>query len=311
MRVLAGPFVGEFGIELCMWHGWLRKLKTQLGPDTDMRVVGFPGHEVLYHDFADSWRGLTEPVDQDLGRGCTNVGHDWYELAKAHADEWLKEMEPGQAGIDLLIPSLVTEQRYLRGTRGGGRNGLYKRLQWEYTGPRLEGLVMVVPRHRINHNREPGGGVEKVNFGEQKWEGLVNWLVDEGYQVVLTGLSTGCCLKDFNHPSVLNRIGYSLNEQVNWMNQAQFGISSYTGVFPLYLQCCLPSICFGPPDGIHHINQVFNPLRTPYRFHGELGFSPPLERVTHWVKEFVTTDLPRFEHHIATNLGISREDYLV
>lgn len=48
-RLVAGPWVGEFGWELMSWQGYLRKL----APDYDeITVCGPENHEALYSDFA-------------------------------------------------------------------------------------------------------------------------------------------------------------------------------------------------------------------------------------------------------------------
>ena len=50
--LLAGPWVGEFGYELCQWQGFVRKLSREYD---DTIVVSRPGHEVLYSDFCSKY----------------------------------------------------------------------------------------------------------------------------------------------------------------------------------------------------------------------------------------------------------------
>ena len=50
--LLAGPWVGEFGYELCQWQGFIRKMSR----DYDKTIVASrPGHEVLYSDFCSEY----------------------------------------------------------------------------------------------------------------------------------------------------------------------------------------------------------------------------------------------------------------
>ena len=42
MKIFAGPFIGEFGWELMFWHGWLRKLKEEVYPNSHYIVSSFP-----------------------------------------------------------------------------------------------------------------------------------------------------------------------------------------------------------------------------------------------------------------------------
>ena len=59
MKIFAGPFIGEFGWELMFWHGWLRKLKEEVYPNSHFIVSSFPGREPLY-EFADEYISLPD-----------------------------------------------------------------------------------------------------------------------------------------------------------------------------------------------------------------------------------------------------------
>ena len=59
MKIFAGPFIGEFGWELVFWHGWLRKIKREIYPDSYFIVSSFPGREPLY-EFADEFINLPD-----------------------------------------------------------------------------------------------------------------------------------------------------------------------------------------------------------------------------------------------------------
>lgn len=55
MNYFFGPFIGEFGWELCYWHGWLRMIKYKYFKTGDkMFVSSFPGRYPLY-EFADKF----------------------------------------------------------------------------------------------------------------------------------------------------------------------------------------------------------------------------------------------------------------
>lgn len=55
MNYFFGPFIGEFGYELCYWHGWLRMIKQKYFKKGDkMFVSSFPGRYPLY-EFADKF----------------------------------------------------------------------------------------------------------------------------------------------------------------------------------------------------------------------------------------------------------------
>lgn len=52
MDLIAGPFIGEFGWELCAWQGVLRAM----APNYEKIIIyGKPGHQYLYEDFMDEY----------------------------------------------------------------------------------------------------------------------------------------------------------------------------------------------------------------------------------------------------------------
>ena len=59
MRYFAGPFIGEFGWELCYWHGWLRRIKHEFLPDQELIVSSYPGRYPFY-EFASEFIKLPE-----------------------------------------------------------------------------------------------------------------------------------------------------------------------------------------------------------------------------------------------------------
>jgi len=51
MKILAGPWIGEFGWELFCWQGYVRSLKSILNAE-EVVAITRPGRELLYSDFA-------------------------------------------------------------------------------------------------------------------------------------------------------------------------------------------------------------------------------------------------------------------
>lgn len=59
MRYFAGPFIGEFGWELCYWQGWLRKIKKDFLQKDELIICSYPGRYPLY-EFADKFLELPQ-----------------------------------------------------------------------------------------------------------------------------------------------------------------------------------------------------------------------------------------------------------
>lgn len=69
MKLLAGPFCGEFGHELFCWQGFIRRLAKDY---EKTEVICREGNEILYEDFAD--RVISYPCDnyETDGHRCKN-----------------------------------------------------------------------------------------------------------------------------------------------------------------------------------------------------------------------------------------------
>lgn len=57
--LLVGPWLGEFGWELCQWQGYARKVAKEGGYD-NVVVSSYPGHEGMYADFMTKYIPIPE-----------------------------------------------------------------------------------------------------------------------------------------------------------------------------------------------------------------------------------------------------------
>ena len=49
-NILFGPFLGEFGWELCYWQGWVRKF-SKFYSNSKIFIASHPKSYPLYHDY--------------------------------------------------------------------------------------------------------------------------------------------------------------------------------------------------------------------------------------------------------------------
>ena len=71
--LLAGPWIGEFGYELCQWQGLVRR---EARKHDHVTVVTYPGHEGMYRDVTDDIRPLPKWfTDKKLDQNCFNIFH--------------------------------------------------------------------------------------------------------------------------------------------------------------------------------------------------------------------------------------------
>ena len=60
--VIFGPFIGEFGWELCYWHGWIRKFSKQFN-NSKIVVSSFKRSYPLYQDFVDEFVPISDELN--------------------------------------------------------------------------------------------------------------------------------------------------------------------------------------------------------------------------------------------------------
>src|SRR5215471_10441179 len=106
----AGPWVGEFGWELCCWQGWLRR-RAHLGD----RIIASsrPGHEALYEDFAIDFVPFVPPPGEANCYWRDGVAADSFSYLVPKGTKWLNP----SAGVHYRFKygcPYVPNQSYIR-----------------------------------------------------------------------------------------------------------------------------------------------------------------------------------------------------
>lgn len=158
-RLVAGPWVGEFGWELMSWQGYLRKLSK--GYD-EVVVCGPSGHDVLYGDFCTEYIGFDTIARKSTWK-ASNVQNPM-EVSKTRRH--LDGMEGDRVRPERLIP--INEQEFIR----------YGDPNREPPGSRFDVVVHARMRHDVNRHR---------NWPPERWEQLVERLASEGITVGAIG----------------------------------------------------------------------------------------------------------------------------
>ncbi len=88
MDLIAGPFFGEFGWELCAWQGVIRVMSKNYDHTI---VYGLPGHQYLYEDFMDEYIEF-DPKGTEPNMWMNNG--DNFELPMHHrGSRWIKPQQ--------------------------------------------------------------------------------------------------------------------------------------------------------------------------------------------------------------------------
>ena len=106
----AGPWVGEFGWELCCWQAWLRG-RARRGD----RIIACsrPGHEALYEDFAIDFVPFVPPPGEANGYSREGVTADSFRHLVPKGAGWLNP----SAGVGHILKGgcpYVPDQTYIR-----------------------------------------------------------------------------------------------------------------------------------------------------------------------------------------------------
>lgn len=218
----------------------------------DFFAASFADRSLLYQDHAYFWPHeayWSGYIDPDAGDSFMNHGFSrdrYFSLAGAFAAAVQDKVGP----VDMLIPA-----PYLPIPVERARQRPQHFIPLGQEVKRQDNLVMVFPRHR--RARE-----EFRNWGQPKWVELVEWLLGQGKQVVLSGHPNGACLVEFKPPGVTNIIGAPLEKVVWWLRRVKYAVSQQSGTCSLSLLARCPLLSFGMESIQLRIELWENPLKT-------------------------------------------------
>jgi len=248
MKVLLGPFCGEIGWELCYWQAHGRWLKKVL-PDYDIIPITFKGRQSFYRDYADYIVFHAGRITNSFGKlNCYNAdGFSRYEYFK-YVEKLLNKH---QAYTAFTVPNhngrfyIPKDKMIFESFKPQSRDLLEKFIKVEDV---RHPAVMVFPRHK---------GDER-DWGEEKWECLVDRLIYEGYFVVIAGIKSFSCLAYYEREnSVVNLIKlradimHSLDLTIYYMDLCNFAIGSQSFLPILSMHQKVPTLVWGAEEERH------------------------------------------------------------
>ena len=85
--VIFGPFIGEFGWELCYWHGWLRKFSNEF-KNSKIIASSYAKSYPLYHDFVHEFVPLSKKLEEKK-YSCAGYFPDFSIMNNQEKNEFL------------------------------------------------------------------------------------------------------------------------------------------------------------------------------------------------------------------------------
>jgi ADP-heptose:LPS heptosyltransferase len=246
-RLVAGPWVGEFGWELMSWQGLVRKRAR--GYD-EIIVCSRKGHEELYADFADKYIPHSLCGVKDCWRMKADEPAKLAKL-RAHVNDL-----PG----DLMQPKGLVPASAQEFIRFGDPGHVSK-------------------YDLIIHAREPIGKRKHHAYPLEYWETIVHEMVGQG--------TTVACIGTEAHlpPGAIDLRGLPLRYVVDVMSSCLGVAGPSSGPMHLASLCGARHIVWTDRAYYSAIRghnrqryeRVWNPLRTPCRVIDEHGWHPKPE----------------------------------
>lgn len=252
--LLCGPWVGEFGWELFCWQGHLRNLSKDFD---EVKVIGRPGHELLYEDFC------SEYIEYDPKNTMTNM---FFCENYIHPEK--------------LINS-IPHTHYIKGIFNIGINytgkklydnrGLFRQQKFiKYTNRDIS--TIKYEYDIIFHCRNKKTGSER-NWDKKKWEELKR---------ILPSDKKICCIG--NHESFYiegtdDLRGITLSELSNLFNQSKIIVGPSSGPMHFASLCGLKHLVWSSNFNKLRYEKEWNPLNTEVIFYDYGEWDPDVEEI--------------------------------
>lgn len=260
-KIIAGPWVGEFGWELFGWQGYLRYLsKTN---EDQIVVISRPGHRHLYNDFC------VEFIEYDPGGQETDASTLRDELNRDKINQVIEDYK--SKGYE-----------HLKGSNSYyGENQSFVQFGYNDFCDVIEKFDILL------HARSTDKcGTNYRNWPDIKWAQLCMKLSD--YKIGFIGSKEGS--KNFNE---IDLRGLRLSMLCYIMRHAKVIVGPSSGPMHLASLCSTPHVVWSAKNTVALIDNrkryetEWNPLKTKVNFIDEEGWDPNVETVYNKIIEFL------------------------
>jgi len=249
--LLAGPWVGEFGWELFCWQGHLRFLSKKYNK---ILVIGRPGQEFLYKDFASKYYSFNSPTsDANMWNGTVNQTELNELIKNVKYDIRLVPFNLGYGydnGNVAIIDEKFNQQEFIK-YKSDSINKSYD--------------IIIHPR-----NKTLGSG---RNWSIDNWQKLVDLLLKQ-YTVAIIGNSEAYKLK-----GVDDYRNVSIEDTISLLNRAKLVVGQSSGPLHLASLCGTPHFVWSEEYNRMRYTTHWNPHNTKVFFHSKMGWNPTFEYI--------------------------------
>jgi len=259
--LLAGPWVGEFGWELFCWQGFIRKQSKQYDKTI---VIGRPGNEALYSDFADEY------IEFDPESFKT----DAWNCAGAKSAKDIIDKTPHTTH---LSGHFDIGMRYTH-------NGVVDTKNLFFNGQEFHKYLTdedQIGYNLILHCRNKSTGADR-NWGKGQWEELVKLLPDT---------ISICCIGNseaFHIEGTDDSRGISLSKLITVMNKSMLIVGPSSGPMHMASLCGLKHLVWSTDYNRVRYEKDWNPFDTKVIFYSEGDWNPKPEAIKELIVKEIT-----------------------
>lgn len=262
MKLLAGPWIGEFGWELFCWQAYIRSLKSILNAE-EVVAVTRPGREFIYSDFA---KVDTMEVAGDADRNkCKGVNiedlisklKDSYPhhtiLSPFHADYKGKPVD-----MDIEGSKVVVDPKFVK-------LGNYP----------IEDYPVILHARARNHRSQD-------NWPQEKWDEVGFYLKEKGISYA--------CIGSLNESILVSGAkdlrGLPISESVNYLAGAKVTVGPSSGAMCLATLCKCPLLVWSGNGGVkNRFENTWNPFNNQINYLD--GWHPSTESVVNHLEKIL------------------------
>lgn len=258
-KLLAGPFIGEFGWELFLWQGAIRKLAENYD---EIIISSRPGHEYLYKDFYTKFVPF-DPKSYDC---------DCMLCWKAHGIEDFFLKYNGNCDILFLGKSVPSShsQKYIESLE-------HKYIKYgEKSKNKAYDIVIHARDFKI------GNSYKTERNGNIDYSKIVNHF--KNLKIASIGLSGLSKLI----PGTDNKMDLNLHELANILTNSNVIIGPSSGPIHYASLCDCSQVVWTIPQNRHRFEKTWNPFSVKSKVIDEHGWSPPEEKIIENVERMLS-----------------------
>lgn len=260
-KLIAGPWVGEFGWELFAWQAYIRSLSDHYDKTT---IICRESSRALYSDFASQFL-YYEPS----GRMADSFFMHGLDLDQVLNTVLMENKNILEGQVSILKPRRVGSPPFTNfdvPIRLGNHDVIPKYISFGNLDEIKYDYVFHIRQRKLR---------EQDNWKLEKWEKLCDLLTSDGSNVICIGTKMDSGIL----PRATDMRNADLQDVFNVLKNAKCAFGPSSGPMHLASLCGCPHVVWSSSKNYKRYTETWNPLGTPVLFLHESAWQPPPEYV--------------------------------